>query len=225
MQRRKRLAALVGQVAQMVVEARYGVTEKSVSGIVLDFKTRLTSFAVEAFEGKMDKIDLQRAMRALLKQDASEVYIEGMIEGGFESEEDARANMDEPDTSAIKDWYTTQSAFVGEFAKAAVAARTADDRTGAQQSIFNRCDLWAQSLDSLGGLGRASAQANKPGTWKLGKTEEHCETCAQLNGQRHRVKWFISRGYLPRQPGSEMLECGGWNCDCSIVSDDGELIL
>jgi hypothetical protein len=35
----------------------------------------------------------------------------------------------------------------------------------------------------------------------------------------------LDKGYIPQQPGSETLACGGWNCDCQIVDDDGERLL
>ena len=60
-------------------------------------------------------------------------------------------------------------------------------------------------------------------TWNLGNTEKHCETCSQLNGQRHRASWYISRNYIPRQPGASML-CGGYYCDCSLTDGNDNVV-
>ena len=50
--------------------------------------------------------------------------------------------------------------------------------------------------------------------WKLGATERHCKDCAHLNGQIHRASEWRASGIAPQSPD---LECGGWNCDCSLV--------
>ena len=76
-------------------------------------------------------------------------------------------------------------------------------------SIYNAAKMWADKRQML--------------TWNLGNTERHCRTCAKLSGKRHRATWFISRGYIPRQPGAN-LECGGYNCDCELISDKGESV-
>lgn len=197
---------------------------KSVQGAADHFTNQLTRFAIDAWEGGMDKVDFQRAMRALLKEDAEDVYIEGMIEGGYEDETEARENMDEADSAAIADFYTEQSGFVGSFAADVLEVKTAENKTQAQQAIFDRIDVWANSLSALGATGRASAQKNEMGEWEYGPTE-HCPTCERLNGQRHRMKWWVSKGYIPRQPGSAMLECKGFNCQCRIKNDKDETIL
>jgi hypothetical protein len=76
--------------------------------------------------------------------------------------------------------------------------------------------MWVDSLRTLGELGRAYARQNEKVQWTLGDTEVHCETCLRLSHMKpHRVSWFTNRGYIPRQNGSAMLDCGGWQCDCS----------
>jgi hypothetical protein len=51
-------------------------------------------------------------------------------------------------------------------------------------------------------------------TWTLGKTERHCSDCAELDGVTKTVAEWIEDGRIPQ---GGMLECGGFNCDCSFV--------
>lgn len=210
------------ELRQLLAQAqRYLPPEyKTVSGVADSYYIALTKFCTQAWRGEMDKVDFQRAHRALLKQSAEEVYIEGLKEGGYESEGEARANMEDSDWAAIDAFYKDQSQYVNAFAKDVTSA-TREMQAG----IFSRCETWAASLAALGAIARAAAQKNRMGTWRLGKTEEHCDTCAKLNGTRHRVRWYTERGYIPRQPGNEMLKCGGWNCDCKVIADNGDLLL
>ena len=83
-----------------------------------------------------------------------------------------------------------------------------------------RADGYAASAGGVYNEGKLFAAKNKLLTWVYGETE-HCETCEKLNGQRHRASWFVSRNYIPRQPGAAM-ECGGYRCMCSLIADDGE---
>jgi hypothetical protein len=89
-----------------------------------------------------------------------------------------------------------------------VTAR-ADGYTATIAGVYNA----AKMLSAKGGLL----------TWKLGNTEKHCVTCSALNGQRHRASWYVSRNYIPRQPGASML-CGGYYCDCSLVDGSGNQV-
>jgi hypothetical protein len=57
-----------------------------------------------------------------------------------------------------------------------------------------------------------SADKNGMYEWALGKAE-HCSDCLRLNGQRHRMRDWKRKGLLPQ---SDVLECGGFNCKCSL---------
>jgi hypothetical protein len=88
--------------------------------------------------------------------------------------------------------------------------------------IERRRDGYSATLDSVYVTGKMYAQKNKMVTWQYGETE-HCDTCASLNGKRHRAKWFIARDYIPRKPGAAM-DCGGYRCQCSLLDDKGKEI-
>ncbi|MCC6192045.1 MAG: hypothetical protein IT318_23700 [Anaerolineales bacterium] len=85
-----------------------------------------------------------------------------------------------------------------------------------------RADGYARTLDAVHQEGFARGQKNRMATWRLGPTEQHCGTCAALNGQRHRVSWYLARNYIPGKPGSST-DCGGWKCGCRWETDDGEV--
>jgi len=80
---------------------------------------------------------------------------------------------------------------------------------------------WASALDGFYNAAKMAGAGNKMLTWNIGSTEKHCNTCLKLDGQRHRASWFSAKGYFPRKPGSAT-DCGGYHCDCSLSTDDGE---
>lgn len=86
-----------------------------------------------------------------------------------------------------------------------------------------RLQLYVASLRSWFSEWKMYGAKNVMLTWRYNPDiEEHCTTCESLNGQRHRAKWFTDKGYIPRQPGSDTLECGGWNCACFFEDDSGD---
>jgi len=89
------------------------------------------------------------------------------------------------------------------------------------EKLKNRLRLWVNTLI------RANTQAKlnapiPPGqpeprfVWVLGATEKHCSDCAAFAGK---VLLQSEWARLP-SPQSPDLECGGWNCDCSLVATD-----
>lgn len=195
----------------------------NVDRYVAEYDSALTSLYRAAWRGDIDARSMANEHRKLIRGIAASVYYEGLQQGGVEQSE-----ADATDAQNIADWIASQVPNCIDFARAAVEA--GNDRSK-RDAINARSDLWLRALQDLGTLGYASAQSNTMGTWRLGNTKEHCEDagdihgCLQLNGKRHRIKWFTSRGLIPREVGSETLTCGGWQCDCGIFDDKGERLL
>ena len=85
-----------------------------------------------------------------------------------------------------------------------------------------RAEGYCQKLDYVYTAIKMMAKKNQMLTWRLGNTERHCSTCSQLDGKSHRASWYIAHDYIPRKPGASM-DCGGWNCDCSLLTKSGEV--
>jgi hypothetical protein len=178
--------------------------DRTVGQVVKEYKDALTNWVYETMNGRMDAVDLRRAHKALIRKNSQPAYFEGMREGGIGAPED---DATEKDYAAIKEWVTAQAGYTGDFASAVVEAR-GDDAKRAE--ILRRVGLWADSVSCLGQAGLLSAKSDRPAVWHLGKTETHCNTCVGLDGKRHRVSWFLQRGYLPHTPGNAILECEGY---------------
>jgi hypothetical protein len=76
---------------------------------------------------------------------------------------------------------------------------------------------YTQTLVGVYAEGKMMGDPERDGKWELGATEQHCTTCADLNGKTHPLSWYLDNGYIPQEAGSGTLECGGWNCSCIIV--------
>jgi len=203
----------------MRAEALVGVRTKTISQITREYEDALDRFVRDVLQRGGGEVDFRRSHKALIRSVAPRAYVEGMREAGG-SEDD----LDDDDQAVIETWTDEQVGYVDAFASDIRAASLSDAPEDAAVSILARVPVWVKSLEILGALGKASFLENRPGTWQYGDTK-HCGTCLKLNGQRHRLKWFTSRGYIPRQPGSETLDCKGFKCQCRIVDDNGEQLL
>lgn len=88
--------------------------------------------------------------------------------------------------------------------------------------LLARCALWAnrwnEAYDRATSL-IVQAMGGKQ-VWKLGATERHCETCAALDGIVAYASEWDELGVHPQGAPNELLECGGWRCDCSLTQTD-----
>lgn len=197
---------------------------KSVDKRVLDYEVAITELAAAVFNGNRTPAQFAAGLRSLIRQSAEQVYREGMEDGGLAA---ADIELDDTDTQIIDGWIADQLDYVAAFAAdvgTATRANSPTDYGDKQQAIFDRAGAWAASLAVLGGKGLASAQGNMMVTWHYGDTE-HCATCQRLNGTRRRLMWFIKQGYIPQEPGSETLDCSGYNCQCVLKNDKGKQVM
>jgi hypothetical protein len=89
-----------------------------------------------------------------------------------------------------------------------------------RQKFRSRIDLWVNRYTDVIGRARVYFGGKTRLKWTLGKTEEHCETCATLNGVVAFAYEWEQSGIKPQSPPNSMLACSGWNCDCSLEPTD-----
>lgn len=202
------------------------LSEKSVERLAINFAVDLSETLTRVLNGEARASTLERMLTDYINDNARLFYIEGMFDSDeFETRAEAEESMEPDDEQAVQDWIDTQLESAGSFAQDAAAAHRTppDERAAAEQAILDRADLWEQSFIGLGEQGKMSALRNEMGVWQLGDTEEHCHDdngkrgCAELNGKAHRLSWYADKGLVPGMPGSQTT-CGGFHCDCQIVS-------
>jgi hypothetical protein len=215
---RARLAQVLTDVEAYLRQRGIGTETKGVNEVVRAFADAITNLVYDTMNGRITAGEMSRALRRELRDAADVAFSEGKKEGGG----DTTLTVD--DQKTIGDWLETQMPHVLQFAKDAAAVQQADDKDFARAEIVRRAALWTDNIMTVGNMGYA-AGSDKYGTWKFGDTVDHCDTCQGLNGKRKKLSWFVDNGYIPQQRGSDKLECGGWQCQCVIVGDDGKVLM
>jgi hypothetical protein len=178
---------------------------KSVDAVARQFCARLHKIIRDAWKGQGG--DLNNALRELIEYHISAAYFEGLEAGGIPPEEHDADMAQEADTLVFE-----QFAHVDGLVAAIEEAQQDEAK---RDAVEQRAELWCRSVESAGLAGLNRAKATEMVEWRVGPTE-HCDTCAKLDGQKHRRKWFTERNYIPRQAGAAM-DCGGFNCQCELV--------
>ena len=116
--------------------------------------------------------------------------------------------LSDDDFDTFSTWLAEQSGFVSDLSQRIFK----EDATPDPVSVG---EMWSnKSLQRSFDLGLASADKN--GLYEfVGKIDENsCRHCRLLDGQRHRMKAWISTNWIAK---SDRLACGGYNCRHSMV--------
>jgi hypothetical protein len=190
-----------------------GVEAKGFAETASDFATTFARFTQENALGDKTTAALRILMRQKLYDSGLQSYRDGLQSGGTDWDDlDAEARADA--RRKVAEWLASQTEYITAFV-------TELRREGLSETeMAARADLWInKSLKTIYFAGQADAGATTLYRWKLGNTEEHCDTCLTLNGQVHSMKAWVKSGYLP---GASTLECKGYNCDCGLEIATGK---
>jgi hypothetical protein len=146
-------------------------------------------------------------LRQQLQSHGEDVWLDGQRSGGNET-----AVIDKDAERSIAVWRAQQSPFVSKFTKELFS------KEFTSKEIISRARMWVnKSLNPLYYKSLDAAAGNSHWMWVVNPVKEHCETCVKMNGQIHKMKDYIKSGVLPQSP---KLECGGYQCGCSLTPSD-----
>jgi hypothetical protein len=204
-------------IAQLIVNKRWQVIKYLPDSILRELKTydsyyrQLWKRVKELYSMKIDRFQFESQLADIVQQQITRAYREALRDEGL-------------DPNLVKTQYADniQDIIVSEYERISNFAADIEIASHWEKGYeqFNvRTQLWANRYDDA--YNRAIADiATEQGAkmeWQLGATEQHCETCAALNGIVARASVWNELGMKPQQPPNTALECGGWQCDCSLV--------
>lgn len=120
--------------------------------------------------------------------------------------------------SAYQDDVLTQYAHVDKYYRDIIDARV--DETPIEP-LLSRAELWANRWNESYNKAAALIKQEEGGNliWEYGETE-HCDTCRSLNGIVASAKEWGAIGVRPQNAPNSLIDCGGWNCQCTLLPTD-----
>lgn len=118
--------------------------------------------------------------------------------------------------SSLTDAIAYQYTFVDQYYRDIVDARI--DKTPIDP-LLQRASLWANRYNEAYNEAVKLITAENGGNmiWEYGAAE-HCDTCRDLNGIVASAKEWEAAGVKPQNAPNPLIDCGGWNCKCSLSS-------
>ena len=196
--------------------ARLYIREKGVSEWVESFKTVkyynlvLDRAVVDFYQGDIDEGDFIGEMIRLIEGQFTRAWNEGAASVGFDPKQ-----MDAEDLALLKERIDAEMEFVLGFTEDINNAAANGAPIGPYRE---RVKLWANRYNEVVNDARLHfGKKRQHLKWELGATEEHCKTCAKLDGVVATALAWEKRGLHPQGAPNEKLECGGWRCDCKLT--------
>lgn len=186
-----------------------------ITDINMTYHDAITSALINYMEGGPIAPSRNQFKQAMI-QAFGDAFDAGWIEGGGE------LPIDDDAIAWVEERLNQEASYIdGLFAEAKELRK--DKEFDFFSWISAKADSYTNTLRELHNVAKMMGSKRTMLTWRLGNTEVHCSTCASLNGKRHRASWFISHDYIPGKPGCS-LECQGYNCDCRLETDEGEIV-
>jgi hypothetical protein len=182
--------------------------------------TRVLKKAVlDFYRGDIDSGAFLDTMINLVDSQFHRAWNQGARDVGFDPKE-----MTDDDKLQLLFRIDKEAPFILDFAIAVEEARINETSINA---LYARVDLWANRFNEVENEARvyfgSKMGLNPHLVWRLGATEQHCSTCATLNGTVATARQWEMSGIRPQHAPNNRLECGGWNCDCRLEVTDEPL--
>jgi len=165
----------------------------------------IEGYVRDLYRGDIEEGDFVTQMSELIDSQLTRAWHEGMRENELDPVEEM-----EPEWQEILDGIIlSEYDYVDGFASDIVAA---SDEQLDWEPLLSRADMWANRYNDVVNQAIIATKEQKL-LWVYGDTD-HCDTCLALNGI---VAWASEWEESGVKPQGNMLQCGGWNCQCEII--------
>ena len=183
-------------------------------GGIVTFRRNIRASVRGLWNGALRKAQALRVFRNAIEQAIDQAWIEGAAECGIQEDE-----LTVEELTARDEFIFEQNDFATGFINDIAAQSKANG--GQLTPLLQRGEMWVNQYSSAKQQAEAMACADEKREWILGRTE-HCRTCLALDGQVRRLS-FWRNNVLPRSAPNSKLECGGFNCQCTLKKTDKPL--
>lgn len=180
------------------------------------FDRQLWSACLDYFRGDGNAFDFVDRFASSIKEQLTRAWNEGARNVGVDP-----ADMTAEDQAELSGIINSELDHVLDLAQDIEDAITDKMTLEDFRSQFRaRIDLWVNRYNETVNRAEMYFGGKVRLVWRMGATEEHCETCARLNGIVAYAQEWEQSGIRPQSPPNDLLECGGWRCDCSLETTD-----
>lgn len=156
--------------------------------------------ALRRYRRTENVIEFRSRATQLINVYGVKAYVDGLNAGGAVGA--GLGDLSDEERREMQMLINLQNNYVGSFNIGNIATVTQADY---------HAQLWTnKSLDGIYNAGLIAGAKNGNLEWVLGATE-HCKSCLSVEGRVYRANIWAKYEWQPR---SDLLECGGYNCQC-----------
>lgn len=186
------------------------------------FDRQLWSYSLELFRGEVTDSEFETDFISAIENQLTRAWNEGADEVGVSIED-----MTEDDLGMLQGLITDEIGYLTGLAVDIIdiidETQGMDEKDALNEfrsQFRSRIDIWASKYDEMVNRAKIHFGGKTRMVWRLGATEEHCNSCSALNGIVAYAEEWDKSGVTPGESGSSVLECGGWRCDCRLEETD-----
>ena len=186
------------------------------------YQRQLWSYALDFFRGDMSDAEFESAFFAAIEGQLTKAWNEGADEVGVLPED-----FTDEDNAIIEGIIADEQSYVTNLGVAILDAiealvdpkKITEEELNAFRSEFGaRVDIWTNRYVDVNNQAKLHFGGKEKLVWRLGATEEHCESCLALDGIVAYAEEWDEAGVHPQGPPNGAISCGGWRCDCTLDS-------
>jgi len=186
-----------GESARPFVESAPGTEQ---------YRTNLRGAVYGLWSGKISRDEFTEQMQIAIDAGLRNAWLDGIKALGLTADD-----LTQEELIALADAVLSEYGYIAGFADAIEAGSKANG--GKLADLQNRLSLWVNRYNQVRSRALLMAGENPPLQWNEGDTEEKCNDCLYANGRVYRASVWKKWGWEPQ---SQDLECGGWQCQCSL---------
>jgi hypothetical protein len=180
------------------------------------YNRHLWEACLDLFRGDSDAFGFVDSFVENISEQMRRAWNEGARSVGVEPED-----MTDEDLDYLQAIIDSENEFVLGLGEAVEEARDSGMTLDQFRQQFRaRVDVWSNRYKDTANEAKLYFGGKERLEWRLGATEQHCTTCARLNGIVAYAEEWAESGLQPQSPPNDLLECGGWRCDCSLEPTD-----
>lgn len=176
-----------------------------------NFVEAMRELFTQAYDETISRRAFAAQLRARLRRFGLQAFIDGLSDGRERPE-----SLSPDELTIFRVWERETSDYITNVGESLYKGSGTD-----MMAVDTRAEMWARkSLNDVYYAGLRFAQPAKMATWKYTPEKDHCDDCAGRNNQTRTIDEWGKVGY----PTDRRLSCGGWQCGCFLVDEQGERI-
>lgn len=179
------------------------------------FLRQLRAYCLQLFRGELGEFAWIDDMSGTIAEQLGKAWREGARAVGVEPSEFTDEDIEELN-KIIRSEYEYVLALGSDILALRLMGGTLEEY---RNKFASRIEIWAHRYTDVVNQAKVWFGKRKKVKlkWEFGATEEHCATCAALDGLVAYAEDWEQSMVHPQNPPNQALECGGWRCDCSLV--------